>query len=103
MAFTQRALAPKDFIGIHIFAQTNVFMLSFYGKRVRGKEIVFEAQARDNTVFAFNLPNVLTSRDTHPMNRDMLSWVVGFDVITRPPPPSGEAVVNINPYNVEVF
>ena len=81
---TAEDFVPEEAIGVDIFAQRNLLNLSFYGKRAPGHDIVFEPDARDNTIFAFNLPNGVTNRATIPTNRIIPNWPVGFDVSTPP-------------------
>ena len=104
----KRYVLTKDFvakeaIGADIFAQGNALTLSFYGKRAAGRDLVLEAEARDNTVFAFNLPNGITNKATIPTNRIVPNWPVGFDVVTPPVPLSGQEITNANPYTVQII
>ena len=96
-------LVPQDAIGADVFAQSNFLSLTFYGKRPRGEDILFEPEARDNTVFAFNLPNGVTNKATIPNNKIIPNWPVGFGVSTPTVPPSGEFAVNTHPYPVQVI
>ena len=100
---TAEDFVPEEAIGVDIFAQRNLLNLSFYGKRAPGHDIVFEPDARDNTVFAFNLPNGITNRAETPTNRIIANWPVGFDVSTPPVPASGESIMNTTPYTVQVI
>ncbi len=100
---TPEAFVPEQAIGADLFAQGNALTLSFYGKRSPGQDIVFEPEARDNTIFAFNLPNGVTNKATVATNRIVPNWPVGFGVLTPAVPPSGQPVVNSNPYTVQVL
>jgi hypothetical protein len=100
---TAEHFIPEAAIGADIFAQSNALTLSFFGKRASGHDIVFEPEARDNTIFAFNLPNGMTNKATVPSNRIIPNWPVGFDVVTPPVPASGAEAVNVNPYSVQVI
>jgi hypothetical protein len=105
----RRYTSPPNFrpsegaVGVQVFAQHNVFGLSFHGTRAPGRDIVFEADAQDNTVFAFNLPNGVTNRATVPTNRIIANWAVGFDVSTPAVPESGTCAVNDTSFLVEVM
>ncbi|MBI4551144.1 MAG: hypothetical protein HY710_02665 [Candidatus Latescibacteria bacterium] len=94
---------PDDAIGADIFAQRNVLTFSLFGKRAPGQDIVFEPDSRDNTVFAFDLPNGITNKARMPTNKVVPNWTVGFDVPTPPMPASGDEVVNTNPYTMQVI
>lgn len=105
---TKRYLTAEDFVpenavGADIFAQRNVLNLSFYGKRSSGQDIIFEPESRDNTIYAFNLPNGITNRATVPTNRIVPNWPVGFDVSTPSVPASGNSVVNTTPYTAQII
>ena len=106
---TKRYTVPEDFvppenaIGADIFAQGNQFTLTFYGKRSPGSDIVFEPEARDNTVFVFNLPNGVTNKATVPNNRVIPNWPIGFGLATPLVPSSGTYAVNTTPYLVQVL
>ena len=96
-------LPDEDAIGADIFAHRNFFTLASYGKRVDGRDIVFEADAQENTVFALNLPNGITNKARVPTNRVVTNWPVGFRVSTPPFPPSGEELVNTTPHTVQAL
>jgi hypothetical protein len=100
---TAEHYVPERAIGADIFAQSNALTLSFFGPRGPGHDIVFERESRDNTIFAFNLPNGITNKAGIPTNRIIPNWPVGFDVDTPPLPPSGEYVLNSNPYTVQII
>jgi hypothetical protein len=94
---------PEDAVGAEINAQNNLFTLVAYGKRAPGKDIIFQPGARENTVFALNLPNGVTSNARIPTNRIIPNWPVGFGVSTPPLPPSGEYITNTTPYTVQAL
>jgi hypothetical protein len=90
-------------VGAEIHAQENELHLSFYGRRPAGQDVVFEADSRDNTVFALNLPNGVTSHARVPTNRVVSNRAVGFDVVTPAVPLSGEPVVNDTAFTVQAL
>jgi hypothetical protein len=96
-------LLPQDAIGADVFAQGNFLSLAFYGKRPPGEDIVFEPESRDNTVFAFSLPNGITNKATIPNNKIIPNWPVGFGIATPAVPATGEFAVNSHPYTVQVI
>lgn len=96
-------LVPQKALGADVFAQSNFLSLTFYGKRPPGEDIVFEPEARDNTVFAFNLPNGITNKAKIPNNRIIPNWPVGFGVSTPAIPPTGEFAANLHPYPVQII
>jgi len=98
-----KPFVPERAIGADIYAQRNLLTFWFYGRRAQGHDIVFEPDSRDNTVFAFDLPNGITNLAKVPTNRIITNWPVGFDVSTPPVPPSGKPAVNRNPYPVQVL
>jgi len=106
---TKRYTVPEDFtppenaIGADIFAQSNQFSLTFYGKRAPGSDVVFEPEARDNTVFVFNLPNGVTNRATVPNNRVVPNWPIGFGLATPPVPVTGTYAINTTSYLVQIL
>ena len=67
-----------------------------------GKNLIFEASARNNVVHATSLPQGITNDATHPTNRVVLNTPVGYSIETPSVPPSGAPVMNRNPYTVEV-
>jgi hypothetical protein len=89
-------------IGARIFAKTNLFTLSF-AQTAPNKNIVFEAPALDNQVTVMNFPNGYTNNAEHPTNRIVSVKPIGFAVPTPDVPPSGTAIVNRNPYTIEVL
>jgi hypothetical protein len=94
---------PATAIGADIFAQRNVLSLAFYGKRSPGKDLVFEPDSADNTVFALNLPNGYTNNARTPTNRLVPNWPVGFDVRTPPIAGSGNEIVNDTPFTISAI
>jgi len=100
---TPEEYVPEHAIGASIYAQRNEFHSSFYGTRGPGHDIVFEADARDNTVYADNLPNGVTNTAVHPTNRVVPNWPVGFDLPTPDVPGSGQTLVNRNPYTAQII
>jgi hypothetical protein len=96
-------IPPDSAMGAQIFAQNNRFDLKFYGKRSPGNDLVFEEGSRNNTVFAYNLPNGLTNRAPTSNNRVIPNWSVGFDLATPPVPGSGSVLVNTTCFLVEVM
>ena len=94
-------LPDENAIGADIFAQRNFFTLASYGKRVEGRDILFEPDAQENTVFALNLPNGITNKARVPTNRVITNWPVGFRVATPPFPPSAENLVNTTSYTIQ--
>jgi hypothetical protein len=100
---TVDGFVPGHAVGAQIFAQRNALKLAFYGPRAPGHDIVFESEARDNTIDALNLPNGVTNNATLPTNRIAPNWPVGFAVPTPDVPPSNNWAVNDTSYAVEVF
>jgi hypothetical protein len=94
---------PERAVGADLFAQRNSLTLTFYGKRAPGHDIVFEPEARDNTVFAMTLPNGITNLAAVPTNRVIPRWPAGFDVETPAVPPSGQTVVNRTSFTVQAM
>lgn len=90
-------------VGTTIHAQRNVMNLSFFGSREPGMDIVFEEDARDNTIMALNLPNGVTDRANVPTNKITTNWPVGFAVETPVIPASGEPIVNRSSFSVQVL
>ncbi|MGD2158072.1 MAG: hypothetical protein PVG32_14445, partial [Anaerolineales bacterium] len=105
----KRYTIPEDFeiseeaIGAEIYAQNNNFTLVAYGRRAPGKDLIFQPDARENTVFALNLPNGYTNHARIPTNRIVPNWPIGFGIPTPPVPPSGELFTNTTPYLVQVL
>ena len=85
---------PDDAIAVDIHAQNNVFEIASYGKRAPGKDLVFEPDARDNTVYAFALPNGVRNAARHPTNRLIMNQPVGFEVSTPAVPAPDSDIVN---------
>ena len=106
---TKRFTTPEVFepsagaIGADIFAQNNRFEFAFHGSRAPGNDIIFEAEARDNTVSVWNLPYGITNKAKIPTNRIIQNEPVGFNVVTPAVPASGAYLVNTSAYLVEVF
>jgi hypothetical protein len=96
-------IPPENSLGAQIFGQKNELSLVFYGQRSPGKDIVFEEESRDNTIYAMNLPNGYTNKAAVPTNKIVPSWEVGFDVPTSSVPRSGKEVMNETPYKVDVM
>ncbi len=94
---------PPNAIGADIHAQRNRLTLSFFGIRNPGHDIIFEPDARDNTIIAMNLPNGITNNATSPTNRIIPNWPVGFDVATPDFPASGQPIVNRTSYAVQII
>ena len=94
---------PPNAIGADIHAQRNRLTLSFFGIRNPGHDIIFEPDARDNTIIAMNLPNGITNNATSPTNRIIPNWPVGFDVATPDFPASGQPLVNTTSYSVQII
>lgn len=105
---TKKYVMPADFvppseaIGARIFAQNNRFVLTSYDKRSPGCDLVFEAEARDNVVFAYDLPNGITNNAVVPTNRVIFTAPRGFRIATPEVPDSGKELVNRNPHTVEI-
>ena len=94
---------PPNAVGADIHAQRNMLTLSFFGLRAPGSDIIFQPDARDNTVLAMTLPNGVTNNATSPTNRIIPNWPVGFDVTTPEFPASGEPLVNTTSYAVQII
>ena len=90
-------------IGLDVFGVANRFEMAFSGVRFPGMDVVFEPEARDNAVHAFNLPNGFTNRAKMPTNRILPYSQVGFDVETPDFPRSGEVLTSRSAYLVEAF
>ena len=93
----------KQAVGTLIYAQRNVMTLSFFGSREPGMDIIFEEDARDNTIVALNLPNGVTDRASVPSSKIITNWPVGFAVETPDIPVSGKPVVNKTSFSVQVL
>jgi len=100
---TRDDVHPERAVGAQIHAQRNHLTLSFFGPRPAGQDICFEADARDNTVFALNLPNGITQHSRVPSNRVVCNRSVGFSIETPPVPASGEPCVNDSGSTVQVL
>lgn len=100
---TRPDYVPEQALGAQLFAQRNDLRLTFYGRRAPGHDLVFEAEARENTVHTFALPNGLTSRAQVPTNRVVLSHSPGFSIATLPVPPSGNWALNTTCFRVEIL
>lgn len=90
-----------DSVGLDIFGQRNTFMVNF-AENSPGKDIVFEAEARDNLVIAQSLPSGITNHAKNPTNRIITASPIGYGVETPPLPASGEDAVNRNPHPVQI-
>jgi hypothetical protein len=90
-------------VGARIHAQRNRADLAFFGARAPGHDLVFERDARDNTVFVYDLPNGLTSRAAVPTNRVVPNWSIGYGVATPPIPASGVWLTNDACFTVQVL
>jgi hypothetical protein len=107
-SLTRRYVTVEDFVspdavGARIHAQRNLLSLAFFGPRAPGHDLVFEPDARDNTLFVYDLPNGITNRATLPTNRVVPNWPVGFAVPTPPVPASGEWVTNTTSLTVQIL
>jgi hypothetical protein len=100
---TRPEYVPEQALGAQLSAQRNELRLSFYGRRAPGHDLVFEAEARENAVYTFALPNGLTSRARIPTNRVVLNHPPGFSVATPPVPPSGSWALNTTCFRVQVL
>lgn len=105
---TKRYVTVEDFvsstsIGAQIYAQRNLLSLAFFGQRGPGCDLVFEPDARDNSLFVFDLPNGLTNRAMVPTNKVIPNWPVGFAIPTPPVPASGEYATNTTSFGVQVL
>jgi hypothetical protein len=94
---------PEDAVGAQIYAQNNFLALDFHGQRAPGKDLVFEEDAADNTVFTFNLPNGITNRARHPTNKITPNGPVGFAIETPPFPEPGRYLANRSSFLVEIL
>ena len=92
---------PENAIGASLHAQRNSLNLSFFGPRQPGADLVFEEGARDNTVFAYNLPNGITNRSAVPTNRIVPNWPAGSDVATPVVPASDCELVNDTCFTIQ--
>jgi hypothetical protein len=93
----------EDAVGAEIHAQNNIFILSPFGRRALGKDLVFQSDARENTVFALSLPNGYTNLARIPTNRIIPNWPVGFSVPTPDIPLSGEFITNTAPFSIQIL
>ncbi len=89
-------------VGARIFGRRNLFTLDVL-QTAEGKNIIFEPESRENIVTALNLPNGVTNNAKIPTNGIVSGAPVGFQVETPAVPPSGECLMNRNPYPVEVI
>lgn len=89
-------------IGADIFGQKNILTLDVK-ETASGKNIIFEDDAKDNIIFALNLPQGITNNARNPTNRIIPTWPIGFNVPTPTFPASGKDMVNTNPYPVEII
>ncbi len=93
----------KNAIGADIFAQSNILTLSFFGKRQPGEDLIFEAEAKDNTIHALSLPNGITNRAHTPTNKVVYNKAIGFAVDTPGFPSSDAWYVNTTSMTVQVL
>jgi hypothetical protein len=100
---TRPDYVPQAALGAQLFAQRNELWLSFYGRRAPGHDLVFEAEARENIVHAFALPNGLSNRARIPTNQVILGHAPGFSILTPPVPPSGEWTANATCFRAQVL
>ena len=94
---------PEEAIGARIYAQHNTLTLSSFGSRQPGHDIVFEAEARDNAIYALNLPNGITNKAAIPTSKIIPNGPVGFEISTPSVPAAGEVLTNAHPYSVQIF
>ena len=92
---------PTDTVGALIHAQENRLTLDFSGRRGPGQDVVFEADARDNTLYVHAMPNGVTNRARVPTNRIVTAGRPQID--TPPVPASGAETANASPYTVQVL
>ena len=94
---------PDDAVALDIHSQDNIFEIASYGTRAKGKDVVFNADAKDNTVYAFSLPNGITNEAKNPTNRVITNGPVGFDVSTPTIPRSNADVVNMSAHLIQAL
>jgi len=87
--------------GVQIFGRRNFLTLTAHAQDP-GKNVVFEAPAQHNLIYAVSLDNGITNNATVPTNRIVTSWPIGFSIETPAVAASGTPVVNRHPYGVEV-
>lgn len=87
-------------VGAQIFAQKNLLTLTGLVTEPQ-KSIIFEADARDNIVYALNMYKGITNNADTPTNRIITTEPVGFSVPTPPVAPSGTPLVNRQPFSID--
>ena len=88
--------------GARIRGERNYFFLTTE-QHAPGKDIIFEADAKNNLVIAQNLPDGITNNATTSTNRIISTRSIGFDLPTPSCPASGEDCMNRNPYPADVI
>jgi hypothetical protein len=88
-------------IGSRIFGFKNIFDMTVYGTAA-GKNIIFEPEAKDNIVYATQLPNGITNNAIYPNNKIIFCSDLALAVETPPVPATGQYLQNRNPYTIEV-
>ena len=87
--------------GARIFGHDNYLDLTF-GNMAVGRDVVFEATARDNLVQGLRFPHGITNDADVPTNRLISNTLANLPTETPAVPGSGKSVTNRNPFPVEV-
>ncbi len=89
-------------VGAFIGGENNLFDLDF-SPGDKGVNIRFAANAKANRVTALNLPGKIENLAETPTNLVLANSGPGFGVETPPVPPSGETLLNRQPFVVEAM
>lgn len=90
-----------DSVGARIFGHDNRLDLSF-GQMADHRDVVFEAPAHTNLVHGIRFPHGITNLASSPTNRLIANTLEHLQAATPAVPPSGQTIVNRDPFPVEV-
>ena len=90
-----------DGIGLDIWGSQNIVRVQIQGSHPQ-QSVIFRKSAQRNLVVTPSLEQGITNSASVPTNRVITTLPAGFSVKTPPVPKSGQAVVNANPFGVEV-
>ncbi|MAT13778.1 MAG: hypothetical protein CMJ46_00730 [Planctomyces sp.] len=92
----------KNGTGARVFGSSNILEITVAAMSSR-RDVVWEEPARENLVFAPNLPHGTTNNAAVPTNRVIAADSAGFRLVTPVVPASGESIVNRESIPVEVM
>ena len=92
----------KDSSGARIFGQRNILTLTTQTLS-KNRDIIFEAESRDNIITVGQMPAGITNNAVVPTNRIISAVSAGFSVETPPVAPSGNDIINRNPYTIQII